>query len=449
MPGTRWPHQRGPQTELFERRYGYGEVPEPGGVNSLRLPSVIGPHEFRELRNVRWEGDSVKPRGGMLLITPQLDAGADTHPWQTYDGTPSRLYMLGIGCPDIDASLGFCVTYYDENQLPVGGRATWYRDATDLGAIAVYGGQPHVAVGHELRRLFVPGQIFGEEALAQSGVNIDQPLARMLGGSTDVIRQMVPFSGFLFLFTDNGKIYAWDGLSLQLDTSGISDAKSGIVLNDDLMFIVHADGSVTYRTRGDVPGTYTPVPGAIAGTINAGHRDGLPPAVGTITSWGQNGGAAFRDAVYHAEPSDAAAQTMARIWQIDTTGATVAHTITAGAGTRCKTLVTYPGQGMFYGWGSVNWLDPVPTTSPKIGFYDGTTWTDAFNDFSANAPAPPVGQLDAIDALVFYRNRLAVLPGMYPYVSDDLLIADPNVWRRLFDQSAGWRFTLVRTALVF
>jgi len=146
-----------------------------------------------------------------------------------------------------------------------------------------------------------------------------------------------------------------------------------------------------------------------------------------------------------------AVNTMARIWKINTTSATVVHTITAGTGTRCKTLVNYPGKGLFYGWGLVDWTDPVPTSKPKIGFYDGTTFTDVFNNFVANAPPPPLlaEVSQAIDALVFYRNRMMVLPGMYPYVSDNLLIAEPNVWRRIFDQDAGWRFTFVRHALVF
>jgi hypothetical protein len=38
---------------------------------------------------------------------------------------------------------------------------------------------------------------------------------------------------------------------------------------------------------------------------------------------------------------------------------------------------------------------------------------------------------------------------MFPYVSNDLLIANPNTWRMLADSDDGWRFTFVRHALVF
>lgn len=444
MAGARWPHQRGPQTEPFERRYGYQEVPGPGGVNSLKIPTALAPHEFRVLLNARWEGDSIKPRGGMLSIIPQRE-GEAIHPWQTYEGSPTRLYMLGQGCPDADAALGFCVAYYDENRVPVAGRATWYKDAANIGSIGVFGGLPHLSVQNELRRFYVTNPNFGDEVLGDAGQNLDVTLAKTTAG--DIIRALVSFTGLFFLLTDNGKIYAWDGVSLQLDKSGVSDPKAGIVLNGELMFIIHDDGSVSYRVRGSVPGTYTVA--AAAGTLLKGEPAGLGPA--DIISWGPNGGASFRDAVYHAEPSNAA-NPLARIFKIDTTGATVAHTINGvGAGTRCKTLVNYPGQGLFYAWGEVDWLDPDATSDPKIGFYDGTMWTDNFNDFDDNAPPPPLlpEVSQAIDALLFYRNRMAVLPGMFPYVSNDLLIANPNTWRMLADSDDGWRFTFVRHALVF
>lgn len=461
---ARYPHQRGEQTGIFEQRYARGDTQPCSGVNTEATPANIPPHQFITLLNARWEGDSVRPRGGMFQATPDLNGSS--HPHQTFDsGTPKRIYMTMIGCPTIDPS-GRSISFYDENEVPVGGTAAWYRSVVDDFSLALFAGQPHVSVDPQLRKFLILSKQFGDQLLVDSGTDVDIPIAEI--GGTFAIAQMLEFDSQLYLFcwdttmskyTGTGRIFAWDGVSLRLDLDGIATVQAAIVLNRDLMFTIHNDGSVRYRSRGFSPGTWTVVAGA--GTIPSGPSGGIS-AGNDIVTWGPNSITTFLGDVYITSPSKSGSGDFsANIWKITATTVTKVNDIPpvapAGSVTRSRTILGIPRVGLYYGWGQVDTPfspdEDVHEAHPKIGFStDGVSFTDNQCDLETQTgqiPPGPQNNYLPIDALLYYRNRLVAIQGGFVQVPDTLIVISTTTFRLLTAVALDFANTRALTSLVF
>jgi hypothetical protein len=391
-------HQLSALTKRIERRYGAptegGNVlGPPGGVVTENPGSEIPANCFTELLNGEYKGNSVVRRWGSSPVNQDEfihDAEAYIHPVDFRPGSPFRLWFYGPGCPGQSAGSGFFLGHYDPEQSPNIQRAAWYQTALEDIAIALYGGQPMLAVDSTLRKLNLIPVPWGTENISLAGAGQDVTLVDLSLAPWSIVsvHAMIEFDGLLFLACtvgSAGAVFTWDGKTLREDLPGIAAPNSFGLWRDSLVMGFSGTSEIRIRARGESPGTWATVtPGA--GTINVAR------GVNSIRS--------YRDVVYLADDVGG------DVWSYDGTTLVIARS-PAGA-VRVQSLAVGMGK-LWYGYATAG--------AAILGSRDSAgVYTDVARDLSVVYPGA-----NDFPAMEFYRN--SIVAGIRKAAQSALLIS--------------------------
>jgi len=389
MGGLRSDIFRGPETPKWSRRFGKEGLPSPGGMNTEVMPADIPPHQFLELGNARWEGNDIKPRGGMTVAGPLRQIASQNSKLfghEAYQGRPLRVYVVGGDCPGLDA-VGSYIGSWDDAQNPPTQRAGHYRSVAFALNVASWNRVAYLGVDSQLRKLWTFSAPWGTEAITIAGQDTDQILDDY---DPFWIQLLIPFDLFLFAFLQHKtlaqyKVVTYDLVASRTDLDPLSSpCRTACVVNDKLVAFL-TDGSTKWRKLGASPGTWTTGGGV---TISPQPRNGL------------NASVQFKGRIYVVAKGTAAAAAGDSnvIWEWDpaTNNVAVARTITTASHV-VETLAAIAGKHLFYPHYHST------TSQAYLGMYDGTTWNDTWIDLTAAGfgASRPYGA-------AYHRNRLVV-----------------------------------------
>lgn len=367
---SKQPHQRGPDTDRDERRYGRGGLGPALGICTSMSTAEIRPDQFAELINARWDGAGIVERGGQTLLStePIHDGeGADIFPYWFDFGTPFRVWWAGHGCPGAAIQQGSSIRHFDFEQDPPVQRSVWDKSTTVGMTIGTYGGNQYVMVDDAFNRFALIPVPFGTDNIALAGTRQSVPVATFPGYSCNAI---IEFDGLCFLALEDTvgaahKIVTYDSVTIRDDLTGIPIPRAFGLYRDQLAVgFALADNQIRLRARGDSPGTYTTVAG---------------PGIGTRA--GLNSMISYKDRLYGIGDT-------ADIWRYDGAALVVAHTV---AGAILSSIETGFGY-LYYGYAN---------PGPIIGRYDNTAFVDIHKDLVGEVPTG-----NQVRMLRYHREQL-------------------------------------------
>jgi hypothetical protein len=363
-------------------------------------PAAIPPNHLWLLVNGRLRGGGVIPRAGITEFNSvALQSATACVGWigDYQISTPKKLWIGLDGCPGISTGTGFSLINIDMEQDPELQRSVYYNGALSGLALAVYGGQLHVAVDDELRQIELIGQPYGTENLSVSGSSQDLPLFSIAAGS---IKCMQEFDGKLFVGVDNGAgssyVAIWDGTTWFDTTPDLAS------INAPVCFAVH-----------HVPNGGDALFLGLAGELRYRDTDGNWTTV-SATGFDPNVMIPYKDSLYIANGDG-------DVWVWNNSTLSVANA-TASA-TDCRAVATFDGY-LFYGYETAS--------AAIIGRFDGSTWVDAHKNLTTQFTGAT-----SVRALAEYRGhlvagmvqsgfgRLAVSPGTA--TTGTYVLVTPNV----------------------
>lgn len=397
--------ERGRRNFLHFRR-GVNGFPGWGGMDLYGDPSQLG-NRFRHIRDGRPRaGNWGRRLGYEQLNTVPVHSDTAHFNWiSSVETNPLRIYCAAGGCTSVSDS-GFSLTWFDIDQEPRLQRGTYYENADGI-QIGPFDDKLYLGLNttsprsSDLRRYETVVTPWGVDQLDVAGPKQEYQLYTFSGRT---IAWLEPFDNKLFVSLDDGttggaadnRIGVYDGLSIYdgsvtampADVSGLDYAATCMVRHRDFLVVGFPSGynQITVRQAGAVPGTYTTVTPA-AGTIQARR----------MVEW--------KNAVWIVPGGSGANAT--NIWSWSDTdppsyaGATLAVQRTI-ANSEIRSVAVFNGY-LYYGWRRTT------DNHLLIGRYDGTTWTDAHKDLTAQATdtgSVPSLLSNRIDDLIAHRGVL-------------------------------------------
>lgn len=366
---------QGPQKYPFNFRTGLNQW-KWGGMIPDGDAGSIPPNRMRLVINGTYRFGQILARGGQRLINSAALHASDACVRNLFDfpiGTPRQLVILGDGCPDISASVGFSANFYDEEHSPTYTPGVYYDSSSVAIAGAVFGSDFYVGDDLSLRRYNSIRPPYGTRQLAISGSGQDTLIYTFSAGTN--ISAMIPYDGKLFVGVDNGgssKIYYFDGVTIYDDDSAFSDTVQRFAPYRDKL-IVGFDGSpneIQVRSAGATPGSYSSV----------------SPSAGTINFWRA---ASYKDVLYITTADQ-------NLYSYNGSALTQIPIATTGLPANANTYGITVAFGNLY----VAYED-VTGNAAKIASYDGTTWTPTAKNLTSDNSL-----LRAALDLIYYRGNL-------------------------------------------
>ncbi len=362
-------------------------------------PGSIPENKFRLLVNARRKGGAIVPRGGQTKILPNpTGTGLSALSYDRHYGawfevsSARRLYLVATGgCLGVGSTAtGLNVYALDSEHAPLLQNISCYlvQKYHDLACVAVYGDRLYLSQENRLRVITQVLAPYGTNSVSVGGTGVDQDIHAFT--TYPYITWMQEFGGYLFIaLGGNGagtsKIVSYDGKAFYDELTTINDV-FGMTVYGDKLIVSYAGSPNHIRVRP------TGAPGVTWTTV--------VPGAGTV---GMNkAGTSFRGNAYWIGRSGT---TMADIWKFDGTTVSKARTLTGGID-----LCEFNGH-LFY----------LRATNSVVGYFDGTTWTDAAQTLSADRVGTSIAGYRGSLYVAQYKagtvitNHLLQSPGINPF----------------------------------